>query len=506
MRKWAALCAALWLFPIVSCGDDDDDAPGGGGAGGEQAQAGAGAGEAQAGAGGSGGDAAPGRPEGGAGADAAAGQGGAESGQSAGGESAGAGGAEGALDSVEITPEGGGRLEVGDLSIEVPAGAVTKATTISARQVELADVAPLPNGWAAVGPAIALRPHGLGFQKPVTITLAHSGASAVSVLRLDDEADTSWASVNDVQAGATTVSFESSTFSVLVPVSQRSCERVSPACGLEEDDDCCAKVLVTGGTFDQGEPDKFSSTVSSFRLDKYEVTTGRFMAFVLAYDAWRKAGNPVNDAGANPNIQFSGWNADWSASLPANGPALEANLNCAVPTWLHGDDRLPINCMNWFEAFAFCAWDGGRLPTESEWEYAAAGGSEDRLYSWGNTILSNLQDDTVAYANYACLADGSQVGLCERTDILKVGSKPLGASLFGALDMSGSMWEWTLDWWAATPTTPKTNYARVLGGTYRTLRGGSWQSDAAALGVAFNDPQMPDFRYHYSGLRCAYNE
>ena len=82
--------------------------------------------------------------------------------------------------------------------------------------------------------------------------------------------------------------------------------------------DCCASSPVVGGTFEQGQPDAFSATVSSFVLDDYEVTVGRFRNFVAAYDAWRAAGNPKANSGADANVPNSGWDAAWTEALPPN--------------------------------------------------------------------------------------------------------------------------------------------------------------------------------------------
>src|SRR5262249_30558262 len=128
------------------------------------------------------------------------------------------------------------------------------------------------------------------------------------------------------------------------------------------------------------------ATLRDFRLDRYEVTVGRFRRFIAAQGAFSNS-PPTAGAGAQPWIANSGWDPSWAANLMPGGPALISVLTCdlAYQTWtdLPGpNESKPINCVTWYEAMAFCAWDGGFLPTEAEWNYAAAGGSEQRAYPW----------------------------------------------------------------------------------------------------------------------------
>jgi formylglycine-generating enzyme required for sulfatase activity len=246
------------------------------------------------------------------------------------------------------------------------------------------------------------------------------------------------------------------------------------------------------------------ATVSSFILDKYEVTVGRFRAFVEAYTPW----TPPAGSGAKRGTASTGWGQSWSASttdLPASRDGLKAILNCYAEhqTWTDtrgANENAPINCVTWPLAFAFCVWDGGRLPTEAEWEYAAAGGDENRLYPWGSAPPSEAR---------AVYLD-STAGIYGRpTD--PVGSKPLGMGCFGHLDLAGSMWEWVFDWYSisfyGTSSAPREciNCANVEGTNSpgRGIRGGCWQSGPRDHRAAnrWRDPQATSVTD--LGFRCA---
>ncbi len=157
------------------------------------------------------------------------------------------------------------------------------------------------------------------------------------------------------------------------------------------------------------------ATVSTFRLDKYEVTVGRFRKFVQAWDGgWRPAGGAgrhtylaggkdLVDSSA-PGSYETGWNPAWNAQLAGDEANWDLNLACDASeyTWTPSpgaNERHPVNCVTWYEAYAFCAWDGGFLPSEAEWNYASAGGSEQRVYPWSSPPTST--DIDCSYANFS---------------------------------------------------------------------------------------------------------
>ncbi len=220
---------------------------------------------------------------------------------------------------------------------------------------------------------------------------------------------------------------------------------------------------------------------------------GRFRKFASVY-----SGPPASGAGAHPLIANSGWQTAWNGAVAANSGALVAAVQCdsAYQTYngSGANDRLPMNCVNWYEAFAFCAWDGGRLPTQTEGEYVAYGGNSGYDYPWGSASRDS------AHAVYGCGGDG--VTGCAFSDILPVGSKPAGAGKWGQLDLSGSVFEWVLDW--DGPRMACNNCANLTPGSTHYIRGGSWSFDVSYL-HSLNGYNLYSYTTHYShiGFRCA---
>lgn len=280
-------------------------------------------------------------------------------------------------------------------------------------------------------------------------------------------------------------------------------------CGLSGGDNCCASALIPGGAFLQDNDARYPATISSFRLDTYEITVGRFRQFV---EAMRNGWSPQPGDGKHvhlrgglglvergtPGSTEGGWDPAWSALLPADWNAAFASaFGCNWTDEPEHDENKAMNCIHWHEAYAFCIWDGGFLPSEAEWNYAAAGGAEQRLYPWGAADPES--------GDYAMHSGACPSGWCMAPDL--VGSMPLGSARWGALDMAANAGEWVLDWYedpypAGAPCADCTNL--VSPRTMRGLRGGAhWDPPNEMISTEYRYYGTPDFRVIGAGARCA---
>ena len=277
-------------------------------------------------------------------------------------------------------------------------------------------------------------------------------------------------------------------------------------CGASGDQDCCGSPAIPGGQFSRSydvvnySDDTYVATIADFELDTFEVTVGRFREFVEA-GLGTQADPPTAGDGAHPLIPDSGWDASWNTELEATTADLITELNCDLTfqTWSDSpssEDTMPINCVTWYEAFAYCAWAGGRLPTEAEWNYAASGGDEHRVFPWGDDIDHD-------HAVWGCESDGTPG--CVGDDIVTVGSRsPLGDGKWGHVDLAGSMSEWVLDKFLDPYPMPCNNCAALDLGSGRMRRGGAWnESNPNRLRNGSRESATPWHRLTHMGFRCA---
>ncbi len=254
----------------------------------------------------------------------------------------------------------------------------------------------------------------------------------------------------------------------------------------------CRRVAVSGGTFALGtpsgpmtSPEQPDVTVSAFVIDAYEVTVARFRRFV------EQVTSPYDSSGAER--RFVATYARGTAILELLGtsltfPLAELRTPC---NWTDAAgsarDEHPMNCVDWREAFAFCVWDGGRLPTEAEREWVARfwrTTGPPRPYPWGSMGVGTRCD--LAHWN---------VPTCAGMDALatrRVGDLTLSVT-FGIYDLAGNVDEWMADTYLAyAPTTApnecwgRTSYldpvCNAAAARMRTTRGGSFLST--------RDPQL----------------
>ena len=279
--------------------------------------------------------------------------------------------------------------------------------------------------------------------------------------------------------------------------SNPSCQGLAANCAATASADCCASSVVPGATFqrDNLAPPGPMATVSAFRLDIYDVSVGRFRKFIAAYPGSK----PSAGSGKNPkNSAEKGWDASWSALLPVDQAALISAVQCSqmgatyTPTVL-GNETRAINCVDWYEAFAFCVWDGGRLPSDIELNDAAAAGPEQRHYPWSNPPESETID--ASYAVYSPSA----------TAVAIVGSKsPKGDGKWGHADLAGNVWNWVLDSSGQEPLPATcTDCADLSPAAVRIVRGGSFYLTAPWALVSAPYANDPTDHNVTTGVRCA---
>ena len=211
-------------------------------------------------------------------------------------------------------------------------------------------------------------------------------------------------------------------------------------------------------------------TVMPFRLMRNEVTNRLFAAFVAATGHRTDA-----ERGGSGYV----WDGRWRQAA-ANWRRPDGALS------IDGLDDHPVVQVSARDASAFCRWQGLRLPTEEEWEFAARGPRSLR-YPWGDERPTNA---TVRRANFGtipcCAPDASD----DFARTAPIGRYPRGASPFCLLDMAGNVWEWTASRFADNPG-------------FVVLKGGGWGNNPYCLRAAYRHGNPPDIGLDMVGFRCA---
>jgi formylglycine-generating enzyme required for sulfatase activity len=244
-------------------------------------------------------------------------------------------------------------------------------------------------------------------------------------------------------------------------------------------------VAIPGGTFAMGSDSKDANenerpvhpvTVKGFRLDRTEVTVGAYAQCVRAGVCSEP--DAYQDERGNHRIFCN---------------------------WKHPQNRFahPINCVDFQQAKAFCAWAGKRLPSEEEWECAARAGSEGRTYPWGN---DKPDQSRLNACGSECPSNLVAKGFPRWSPMYEVddgwpetapvGSFLAGASKHGVLDLAGNVWEWTASEYAA--------YDGSQSEKKPVLRGGSWGGGDPRTERTTNRFRLePSSRAQFLGFRCA---
>lgn len=226
--------------------------------------------------------------------------------------------------------------------------------------------------------------------------------------------------------------------------------------------------------------------LAAFRIDRFPVSNGEYLHFM------------VNGGYEREEL----WSADgweWHFIFGIEAPEHWTRSGGGWSTKRFGhllpvDPRLPVSHVSWFEAEAYAKWAGKRLPTELEWEVAAAwdpAASRPRRYPWGNDPptpdLANLDHRLLSPA--------------------PVGAYPRGSSALGCEQMLGDLWEWTSSDFLPYPgfeAFPYSEYSEpFFGSEFKVLRGGSWATRPRVARNTFRNWDSRLKRQIFAGFRCA---
>jgi sulfatase modifying factor 1 len=285
----------------------------------------------------------------------------------------------------------------------------------------------------------------------------------------------------------------------------------------ENVDQSRAMIALPGGTFLMGTDyrDAFSAdgegpvrsvSLSPFSIDTYPVTNRDFAAFVEA-------------TGYRTESELFEWSFVFWAHLPPDrfeelveDTVAAAPWWCKVPgaSWKHPEgpgshvaDRLdhPVVHVSWNDAAAYAAWAHTSLPTEAQWEYAARGGLEQKLYPWGDELTPGGEHRCNIWQGEFPHVDTAEDGFAGSCPVDSFPPNP-----FGLYSITGNVWEWCADWFQTDfTTTPLRDPAGPAGGLAKVMKGGSFLCHASYCNryrVAARTSNTPDSAASNIGFRC----
>lgn len=249
-------------------------------------------------------------------------------------------------------------------------------------------------------------------------------------------------------------------------------------------------------------------TLDPYYIDQFPVRNRDFQAFV-------EATSYITEA------ERFGWSFVFEGDLPDRGVSLSAEDIVPGAEWwkriygadwahpegpsshIHGRMDHPVVQVTWNDAEAFAAWAGKRLPTEAEWEFAARGGLEQKIYPWG--------DELTPEGRHLCNIWQGEFPVFNSAEDGYTSTSPVDAfppNDYDLYSMTGNTWEWCSDWFSATfhASGTRNNPIGPPGGNAKVMKGGSYlchRSYCNRYRVAARSSNTPDSSTTNIGFRCA---